>query len=570
MMLYSYLLCIFVCMLIGFSSVSNAQEIYQFFNPASKFCLQGLTTTISDVDAVLCGGSTANQKWRYTINGQFINVASNLCLDFNGQNVVSVTCSRSNPNQFWNIITSPSYPDIFQIVSRSTGKCAQVYNDGKLHGYMQPCGAFDDLNFRYQMYRKYQSTYLSPVFNRNTIPLTQGAFIIGDGRALSPGFTLTINDYSLVLTFTGQFVFVSPAGTTLWTSDGVTPQYSSVPYGVFGNDGNLCSYRPGYPSYCTYSQGLGGMYLNILPPGSYNRPWGIVIQNAAGKMVWGRFGTSTSMPGFYSLIPGNFLDSQSTTNNQIEPGQFITNGRDYLTITTTGDIQFWVQNPNYPGQLKWTKLNNNGTGRVEGPYILTIQSDGNFCSKNKRGDLIWCGAEKSIDYSRYLYVPPNDGWDVNWGFITHDGISNMAAWGQFNVPTPSFTNYLKQGNTWTSSLSNAIIVANTNTYSLLTTVQFFISDGKAVTLVPDYSSYREYTKSVGWNSVGQFVFTVTNPSTGCVNTYSTEIPRGFIDAQPNYLVSIPGMPEFVMLNSNGQLIWSGLRDGFTHSLSNTC
>ncbi|EGG23495.1 hypothetical protein DFA_05628 [Cavenderia fasciculata] len=463
----------------------------------------------------------------------------------------------------WNIATVPSYPDTFQLVSRSTGKCLQVYQDTKYHGMMQTCGSTTDMGTRYQLFRKYSSITVEPTYNRIAIGLTPGANVYSDGAILSPGFTLSVNDYSLVLDYTGQFILYSPTRTVLWSMSGPTPVLTTMPYGKFTYDGNLCSYKGSTAEFCTETNTLGGVYLNMVPPGSYDRPWGIVIQNSSGRMVWGRFGTSTTVSGFYSLIPGSFLDALTTTNNKLGPGEFITNGRDYLTLTSTGQTQFWVRNPYHNGQLKWEMSNPNG---IEGPFTTTIQSNGNICTQNKNGQRVWCAAEKSIDYSRYLYVPPNDGNDVNWGFITHDG-SNFAGWGQFNIPVSTWSNYVMQGTSWTNSLNNGVIkVEKSSTF--LTTLTYLVPNGPVVTLVPEYSG--TWSKVNAWSSSGRYAFIATNTA-NCVQMFTTvQWKQEFLAAQPNYLVAIPAIPEFVLLNSNGQLIWSGIRDGFWNSSSSQC
>ncbi|EGC33316.1 hypothetical protein DICPUDRAFT_80916 [Dictyostelium purpureum] len=261
------------------------------------------------------------------------------------------------------------------------------------------------------------------VFNQLSIPLTKNG---NQGR--------------------GRFTYLSVGNTELLMTDGLRIRHEGqvvwsltsnheTSYAQLHVDGNLCiTDINGVDLNCTFTQGLGGEYVNILPEGSYGRKWGVVIQNNEGKMVWGRFGPVISQEGNMPLIPGSFIDRLDINNNKIS--QFITNGYDYLSMNSRESEAVGFYKNNSPKNLVYKTNPSWSISRSETNQRLYFDYINNLCMApvGKENDPNWCNDIKNRN-QRYVIVPlpgsnllPND--DDFWGWITlfdDKGIAYIAS-----------------------------------------------------------------------------------------------------------------------------------------------
>ncbi|EFA86152.1 hypothetical protein PPL_00714 [Heterostelium album PN500] len=541
----------------------EAGKFYRFFDTTLGRCIQSPAVRGQPIELAVCSSENLYQNWLYTFQGQLFNPQSRLCLSIDGQSTLAIAKGCTVAPVFeWEIIKFPNNTDLFHISNSflQPQQCMSSLSDGVSLG-LANCAALKPSTNSYgmnQLYTNYNSINLPPVTDTNSIPLTTGASL-KVGTIMSAGFTMTVNDYSFVLKFDGMFVLYDPKGQIVWSSD-ISGNYKNDTggYGTFDGDGNLCSYDSMHSiEFCTSLNFLGGYNLNLLPAGSYGRPWGIVIQNQLGKMIWGRFGTSTTRAGFYSLIPGSFLDSQSKTNNILHPGQFITNGHNYLTITDKAETQLWVDNPFTIGKNAIT----------HGPYFFTIQADGNVCANGYYSyglAGVWCVYGADVTFSRYVFVTPHDGDSSHWGFMSHNG--TIPGFAVFSPPPPNSPNAVRQGQVFGNpykSITNGIIKV-TRAANLETKITYLSIDEPDTILIPSYQgfyntaiwqTYFYYIRADSFNGTISYIYTTESY---CADWFNRLQPPNSL----NFLVAMPGMPEFMLINSRGYMIWSATRDGF--------
>ncbi|EGG16733.1 hypothetical protein DFA_07711 [Cavenderia fasciculata] len=311
-----------------------------------------------------------------------------------------VTCDSTDQKQLWSVPTPT----------------ASVHTD-KAIGF--ELGALMDYNEVFGPNTIYSSVFPNYQLNAN--------------GGVSAGLTLGQGNFKL---------FRSDSGM-IWTSNEAVD--SKLTYmATLQGDGNLCiaPIMSGAATYCTYTQNLGATMVNILQPGAYGREWGIVMTNAAGKMVWGRFGAAQS--NRIALIPGSFLDTLDPNNREIKSGQFITNGRDYLSASLevsdmTMTIYFTNRSPRSSNPFTQWRVDYRNSNYVTAALEVTTKG---ACihGVNAAGSksLGWCidGANTN-DYPtmRYLQIPPPGSHSENEGetAVVYRTATGAVVWGKFKV-----------------------------------------------------------------------------------------------------------------------------------------
>ncbi|KAM9981641.1 hypothetical protein ACTFIY_003945 [Dictyostelium cf. discoideum] len=202
------------------------------------------------------------------------------------------------------------------------------------------------------------SSKIAPVYDQNKIPLTVPSYL---SESRNKYFLDSNEGYSQ-----------SGVYRVLWKNVEKSPLGCS-PSAVLKKqkDGNLCTYvHENNPNanWCSMTQGLNGRYFNILPPGSYGKRWGLVIQSEQGKMVWGKWGESIYPDAGYNLIPGSFIDEKS--NNRITGN--------YLTLDYNTGLSYYIGNPTINSRkLVWSSQTSikNDSAVVTTQYFLEGQSN---------------------------------------------------------------------------------------------------------------------------------------------------------------------------------------------------
>ncbi|EFA80184.1 hypothetical protein PPL_07006 [Heterostelium album PN500] len=276
---------------------------------------------------------------------------------------------------------------------------------------------------------------LSPItldYNPKSIPLTPGCTLdsmnessLSTNRVFSPSLAVSfhLNEYGqIILGYRGFNVFT-------------TPKFAERTdyHLLMKNDSNLCVVASGTDYWCSNSQKLGGRYFTVLQEGAYNRDWGIVILNDDFQMVWGRFGEQR---GFrVSLIPGSYLDSKSS-NNKLSVGQFITNGRDYFTVTEEGFGAMILGNPFTSGKERRVILTH-PVGSTRYRYTLNLENGTLVLYTNDTRyqpfvQKYWVGG------GRYLQLPiPRDvDCSSDWAMVSRNELGKVL-YGFFNNPLES-------------------------------------------------------------------------------------------------------------------------------------
>ncbi|EFA78976.1 hypothetical protein PPL_08444 [Heterostelium album PN500] len=288
---------------------------------------------------------------------------------------------------------------------------------------------------------KYPSSVL--VESSKSIPLFPGACLDSLGlkcpTTLPEGRSLKTSSSSLTINSQGNGYLSLKYGGSEVYSVGVAS--SSGPYSItIQSDGNVVLNGKSGTYAAVGCWNLGGQYLNLLDNNLYGIPYGMIVQNNQNKMIWSKLGYPTSFR--IALIPGSFIDKLDTTNNYLGVDQFITNGREYLTIrkTASGDsygAYLFPQNPKYSTTTVSTAL-----WKKEFPEVfkedlrIYVHYEGDnttsLCLVNTIRKSMICGTfftgnTPSFESSRYLQLPaPGSDKSTDWAIVLRSGTGSLT------------------------------------------------------------------------------------------------------------------------------------------------
>eukprot|EP01132_Coremiostelium_polycephalum_P007624 gene7624-9380_t len=345
---------------------------------------------------------------------------------------------------------------------------------------------------------------------------------------------------------------------------------------VMQTNGNLCVYGAGdFVYWCTDSQGLGGRYFLLSPIDILSRKYEMMIVNNLGDMVAGKFefGNNYLYNRVPYLIPGTSLfdthSPQSTyQRTAINVGEFITNGRDYLIVNGTG-VYLLNANPysiTTPSTI-WSKtfantlylhILNSRTMEVVGTdgtlAFLSVSSNAHYFNvplpgSSSSGDwgLLLMGLNQQI-LNGYLSLPQPNLWN---NYITKN---------DFTTPQPlvQITNMYLATQITNSKSIDAFI--NTNFHRLwgLTDMATIPNPDPSCATCPNTEpDYKIIWDSTFTNPV--MSFNSRNCTSSC-DTYSEYYrlppPTGSGYTIIQFFVLPSGIPEFIALNSVGDIIWN--------------
>eukprot|EP01132_Coremiostelium_polycephalum_P000937 gene937-1185_t len=395
---------------------------------------------------------------------------------------------------------------------------------------------------------------------RNTLHqgefLTNGkqyAFLEDNGLFVIYGFHSRTYKY-----YTSNYVLASPAPP---------PPYKMV----MQTNGNLCVFGSGNVVYwCTDSQGLGGRYFLLTPIDILSRTYEMMIVNDKGDLVAGKFDVSNDYQ--YNrvpyLIPGTSLfdihSSLSTYQRTIiNAGEYITNGRDYLIVNGTG-VYLLNANPYgiaTPPSVIWSKpfantlylhILNSRSMEVVGSSgrlaFLTVGSNAHYFN------VLLPGSPSPGDWS-LLLMGLNQ--QILSGFLSHPQ-GNYISKDDFTTPNPLIqfaNNYL------------AIQIPNSQTIDAMMTANWhrlWGLDDMASIPNPDPScvacSNTEPDYKIIWDSTNPVMTFNSRNCTSSCNAYSEYYrlppPNAPVPTLTQYFVLPSGIPDFVAINSVGEIIWN--------------
>ncbi|KAF2073749.1 hypothetical protein CYY_004951 [Polysphondylium violaceum] len=516
--------------------------------------------------------SATTHKWKmFSIVGSSIRTHSERCLDSSTNPPKLADCDENKLSQRW---ATRRYGSYHIISNPATKECLQV-TSGQMT--IAPCSRTNSAQ-----HFTLPSTPTDPVYHPSSIPVTPNAnnvavysiFLQAGGSSWEVGRSKLYVDQYGTLTLTHH-------GNIVWTS----PKLSTVPVPTKGlfmhSSGRLCIGDMVGPSlWCApNTSDRGATTFHLLPPGSYGKEWGMVLQNAAGKVVWSQFGQSIQTDSPYNLIPGTFLDgSNEYAQNYLLETQHITNGEDTLIMNQGGVLAF--------GNLDEEYFISSTPGSIAGPYVFWLES-GNACARSYTGSppnitpqtRYWCIAP--ADYSgRYLSIAQVDN---GWGLILQDQDLNIV-WGKIKIPSES-SSYLKEPKVWTDTLKSSSLYiwlhqnGNMEAENLISGITTEIApaqptvgvvlcyqeeeDGRFVA----FNSYQAFKNYGSWIS-GSFVLNSKfvwdapcslPPCNYCLNKevdYYWLSPNSQSTPGNNILMASPGYPEIWIINSNGVLVYS--------------
>jgi len=556
---------IVLSLLILVSYCSAQQWVERVGNKCLGVHADGQTLVMESV----CPTATTH-KWKmFSAVGSSIRTHSGKCLDSSTNPPRLADCDENKASQRWSTRRFGAY---HVIINPTTKNCLQV-TVGQMT--VATCSRTNTAQ-----HFTLPSTPTDPVYHPSAIPVTQNAhnaavysiFLQAGGSGWTVGESrLYVDQYgTLTLVHNGKIVWSTPKlSTTPITNKGL----------FMHSNGNLCIGDMVDTSiWCTQTANKGATHFHLLPPGSYGKAWGIVLQNAAGKVVWAKFGPSIQADAPYNLIPGTFLDSGSELGpNALYETQHITNGENTLIMNQGGVLAF--------GNLNSEFFISSEPGSVAGPYYFLLDS-GNGCARSYSGSApnpvpgsrYWCLAPADLS-GRYLSIAQLDN---GWGLVLQDQDLNIV-WANVQKPTDS-SDYLKESNQWTNTLKSSSIIiwlhqnGNMEAENYLSGITTEIVGPQPSTVVAGCSEEFEghvyfYNTNLPlsykgiWNS-GSFVlngyYNPPSPCAGDTCVFCPSINQNYFSFTPNsqstpgnnILMASPGYPEIWIINSNGILVYS--------------
>jgi len=539
---------------------------YQWVERVGNKCLgvhaDGQTLVMDSV----CPTATTH-KWKmFSVFGSSIRTHSGRCLDSSTNPPRLADCNENKVSQRW---STRRYGAYHVIINPATKNCLEVTTAGQMT--VAPCSRINTAQ-----HFTLPSTPTDPVYHPTAIPVTPNAnnAAIYSIFLQAGGSGWTVGESRLYVDQYGTLTLVHN-GKIAWS----TPKLSNTPIpnkGLFMHtDGNLCIGDMVAASiWCAKTANKGATHFHLLPPGSYGRAWGIVLQNAAGKVVWSKFGPSIHSDGPYNLIPGTFLDGNSQYGpNALYETQHITNGENTLIMNQGGVLAFGTPNVQY--------FTSSEPGSIPGPYFFLLNG-GNGCARSYSGDVpgsrYWCLAPADFT-GRYLAIAQLDS---GWGLVLQDEDLNII-WAKVQKPTQS-SDYLNEPNQWTDTRKSSSVIiwlhqnGNMEAENLLTGITKELVGPQPSTIVGlcseeingqvyIYNSPLPITYRGIWSD-GSFVlngyYNAASPCYGetCVicNTingnYYSLTPNAQSTGGKNILMASPGYPEIWIINSIGVLVYS--------------
>ncbi|KAM9966153.1 hypothetical protein ACTFIR_006345 [Dictyostelium discoideum] len=377
------------------------------------------------------------QLWTFSLgkkNYPTLESLSGLCAQISNNTLIAIQCTTTNNS--YSFLSVRYIDDAFIIKSIKSQSCLQSsFKIGESPFFTNNCDGDENQKFFIDL----TIHPFSPVYDQNKIPLTmfyknyfldsneinsQSGVYRGWEREL-PGLTVKFN--------TDCTLTISEGDSIVWKNVENSPSGCS-PSAVLKMqmDGNLCTYiHENNPNanWCSMTHGLKGRYFNILPYGSYGKKWGLIIQSEQGKMVWGKWGESLYPDANYNLIPGSFIDEIFDSNNRITGSlEFITNGRDYLTLDYKTGLSYYIGNPTINSRkLVWSSQTSANTmfQKYGFPLTLKIKNDSVVVTTQYflEGQSNWVDVpiwtnRAPIEGSRFVHLPILNQNDMdNWGWV---------------------------------------------------------------------------------------------------------------------------------------------------------
>ncbi|EGG15632.1 hypothetical protein DFA_10474 [Cavenderia fasciculata] len=544
----------------------------QLKNVANNLCLSASATT-GKPSLKTCDSSNGLQVWRFVQNNfgrPLTNTLTKLVLSKTYTN----TAALSAPAHDFSLASIFYYKVLgtnqFMIQNSATGLCLASPTDVNTDLVYVVCNSADTKHLwgvAPQGYATYTDKSIgfvlgavmdvNEVFGPSTI-YSSGAtnYFPLDMRGSGISSGLFINKGSLK-------VARSDMGW-VWNSNTDIPVTSSTPYkAAIQADGNLCvTLASGSvtPTYCTYTQGLGGTMVNLLQPGAYGREWGIVITNPAGKMVWGRFGQAQS--NRIALIPGSFLDMLDPNNFQLKSGQFITNGRDYIYVYQSAAnvmTTYYTTESPHSATVK-THWREDVTTAAFSTITYRLFENGacvagQYANEPQNVYLVNClgggGNNKNYPNLRYFQIPPPASHDLpaEENAIVYRTATGSVIWGIFNVAR-LYDNY----SLYPYELTNDFM-GTSFLYASFTPTQYTLTSLKTNTVL-NRSPVGKKRCRKGWlesNHIFEVIY--SDNANDCAPGEWDGLVYGLSKPfKGNRFVLVASMPEMVLVDSTGQYL----------------
>ncbi|EFA79020.1 hypothetical protein PPL_08488 [Heterostelium album PN500] len=520
-------------------------------NVGSQKCLTAPTTSGSSVTLSTCDQSNLQQFWylKYDSFGPHLyNPQTMMYLNSQTTTLIGTTSiPQNNFNIFINQMTNGRYT----IQEYISSLCLQLNTVSNIVEF-KTCNPLNQ-----NQIWKYPSSVL--VESSKSIPLFPGACL--DSLGLKCPTTLPEVHHSQSTLKEMDIYHLNPGGSEVY-SLGVTS--STGPYSItIQSDGNVVL-KGNTGTYAAIGcWNLGGQYLNLLDNNLYGLQYGMIVQNNQNKMIWSKLGYSTSFR--IALIPGSFIDDIDTTNNYVGVNQFITNGREYLTVrkTASGDsfgAYLYPQNPNYLGQTALWKYEYPEVFKEDLRIYVHYMGDKttSLCLVNTFQKSMICGTfftknTPSFESSRYLQLPaPGSDKSTDWAIVLRSATGSLT-FGYFgNSKTPG--NYALQPDVYDLYQSRFLsLQISQYKYSLKNVFSNQIIQESPANLqlcknfwtTSTYSIYQVYYDSTMYCS---------NNAKIMIETYSIQTNPAFPNGKTFLLLT--SMPEMVVYDQFGVFIWS--------------
>eukprot|EP01132_Coremiostelium_polycephalum_P000936 gene936-1184_t len=271
-------------------------------------------------------------------------------------------------------------------------------------------------------------------------------------------------------------------------------------------DSNLCIQDGnGANAWCSSTQQLGGRFFSLVPSDQLSQDWGYHIFTLDGRMVFGNFKQTLSKDTIQTIKPifGTYLAPSDYffqyKSYGLQQGEFLSNGRSYLQLTSQGIVNLYSVNPKLAStQVYWSS---NNQPSFTGPYTLQmIEGTLTVCGPNsatQRHAIITPIQNMAASSYLYFIIPGSDN-PLDWAFIFQRTADHKVIGGQLGAPyeinnfiprqpvTAAITNYYIQGAN--KSTQTQIILENVKSIIgggklLIDIVQFPAAPNKKLILI---------------------------------------------------------------------------------------